>query len=270
MKLVNQIKSIAIGSFDGLHRGHQALISQVEAIVIIERNGGYLTPGHNRSYFTDKICCFYHFEKIKGLTPETFVAKLVEDFPHLEKIVVGYDFHFGKAKAGNTEVLKKLFEGEVVVVDQVTYEDIPVHSRMIKQYLKEGDIKMANALLGREFEIEGEVISGQGLGKKELVPTINLFVEHYQLPLEGVYATRTKVADRWYESVTFIGHRMSTDGSHAVETHLLDVHIDQDELVAPIKIAFVRSIRQNRKFEGLDALKEQIMKDIDQAKVILR
>ena len=168
MKLLNQITSIAIGSFDGLHRGHQALISQVEAIVIIERNGGYLTPGHKRSFYTDRICCFYHFDKIKGLSPEGFVAKLLGDFPHLEKIVVGYDFHFGKNKGGNGELLKTLFKGEVKIVEQVTHESVPVHSRMIKQFLKEGDLKMANALLDREFEIEGEVINGQGLGSKKL------------------------------------------------------------------------------------------------------
>ncbi|HHS92911.1 MAG TPA: bifunctional riboflavin kinase/FAD synthetase, partial [Campylobacterales bacterium] len=72
----NSIKSIAIGSFDGIHRGHEALISQVEALVIIERNGGYLTPGYKRSLVVDKICFFYHFEQIKCLSAKEFVEKL--------------------------------------------------------------------------------------------------------------------------------------------------------------------------------------------------
>ncbi|MFT7824620.1 MAG: bifunctional riboflavin kinase/FAD synthetase [Sulfurimonas sp.] len=269
MKLLNKIKSIAIGSFDGLHRGHQALIAQVEALVIIERNGGYLTPGYKRSCYTDRTCCFYHFDKTKGLSAEAFVARVLEDFPHLEKIVVGYDFHFGKNKGGNGALLKKLFEGEVTIVDQVSYEGIPVHSRTIKQYLKEGNVRMANALLGREYLIEGEVIRGQGLGKKELLPTINLFVDHYQLPREGVYATRTSVGDQRYASVTFIGHRVSTDGSHAVETHLLNVSIHEHQVTESVTVEFVQSIRQNRRFDDLKALKAQIMEDIRQAKVFL-
>jgi len=108
LKINNTIKSIAIGSFDGLHIAHKTLIDEVEAIVIIERNGGYLTPGYKRSVHTDKICCFYHFDKVKSLSPEAFVDKLKEDFPSLEKIVVGYDFHFGKGKSGNAKMLQAL------------------------------------------------------------------------------------------------------------------------------------------------------------------
>ena len=268
MKLQNKIKSIAIGSFDGLHIGHQALISQVEAIVIIERNGGYLTPGYRRSCYTDKVCCFYHFDKIKGLSPEGFVATLKEDFPMLEKIVVGYDFHFGKAKAGNAELLRSLFDGEVVVVDEVSHQGISVHSRTIKEMLREGRVKLANELLGRDYEIEGEVIRGQGLGSKSFVPTLNLFVEHYQLPLEGVYATRTKLGDKWYDSVSFLGHRVTTDGSFAVETHILDETVD--EVHTSVIMTFEDLIRTNRKFESFDALKAQIILDIDRAKELLR
>jgi len=119
LQLINEIKSIAIGSFDGIHLGHQALIDKVDALVIIERNGGYLTPGYKRSLFTSKVCCFYHFDKIKSLTAEAFVHKLEVDFPALEMIVVGYDFHFGKGKTGNAEILQALCDREVLVVDEV-------------------------------------------------------------------------------------------------------------------------------------------------------
>ena len=117
MQLRNEIKSIAIGSFDGIHLGHQALIDKVDALVIIERNGGYLTPGYKRSFFTSKVCCFYHFDKIKSLTPEAFVHKLEVDFPALETIIVGYDFHFGKNKAGNAQILKKIEAVEISLKD---------------------------------------------------------------------------------------------------------------------------------------------------------
>lgn len=267
MQYTNTIRSIAIGSFDGIHVAHKTLIDQVDALVIIERNGGYLTPGYKRSLFTSKICCFYHFDKIKSLTPEAFVEKLTNDFPVLETIVVGYDFHFGKNKAGNAKMLEALCDKEVIVVDEVSIDDIPVHSRTIKQYLREGNIKMANMLLGRVYTIDGNVISGQGLGKKELVPTINLNVKHYQLPLEGVYATRTKVDDKWLDSVSFLGHRVTTDDSFAVETHILDkqMGIVQGE----IHLAFVDFIRPNQKFDSLEGLKQQIEDDILRAKELL-
>ena len=267
MAYTNTIKSIAIGSFDGIHIAHKVLIDQVDAVVIIERNGGYLTPGYKRAHFTTKVCCFYHFDTIKGFTPEAFVEKLKTDFPELEKIVVGYDFHFGKNKAGNAATLKTLFDGTVDIVQEVTKDGISVHSRSIKTYLREGDVSMANKLLGRTHSIEGEVISGQGLGKKELVPTLNLEVQEYQLPLAGVYATRTQLEGEWHPSVSFLGHRVSTDGSFAVETHVLEKDIGT--VRGKISLELVDFMRENQKFESLDSLKQQIEKDIMQAKAML-
>ena len=264
MRFENTIRSIAIGSFDGLHIAHKTLIDKVDAIVIIERNGGYLTPGYKRSFYTDKVCCFYHFDKVKSLNPEAFVNKLKVDFPSLEKIVVGYDFHFGKGKAGNAEILQSLCDKEVFVVDEVSIEGIPVHSRTIKAYLREGNIAMANKLLGRKYSIDGEVRAGQGLGKKELVPTLNLSVDHYQLPLEGVYATRTKIGEEWLNSVSFLGHRVTTDGSFAVETHILDKDIGV--VHGKVCIEFVSFIRENKKFNSLDDLRTQIEDDILEVK----
>ncbi|MBU1667321.1 bifunctional riboflavin kinase/FAD synthetase [bacterium] len=268
MKLTNSIKSIAIGSFDGIHQGHRVLIGQVEAVVIIERNGGYLTPGYKRSFCVEQPCFFYHFDKIKSLTAKAFVAKLKEDFPKLETIVVGYDFGFGYKKEGDTELLKKLFTGEVVVVKEVKSSNISVHSRTIKKYIAKGNIKLVNQLLGRPFVIYGQIVSGQGLGKKELVPTLNLKVHDYDLPKEGVYATRTKIGDEWLDSVSFLGHRVTTDGSYAIETHVIDKDIGV--LTGSVWIAFVEFIRENQKFRGLEDLKAQIKNDIEKAKQILK
>lgn len=267
MAFNNSIKSIAIGSFDGIHIAHKTLIDQADALVIIERNGGYLTPGYKRANFTEKVCCFYHFDVIKSLTPEAFVLKLQTDFPQLEKIVVGYDFVFGKNRAGNTQVLQTLFDGLVQVVKEVSLEGVSVHSRTIKQYLKEGNVLWANKLLGREHSIEGVVVKGQGLGKKELVATLNLNVKEYQLPLEGVYATRTFIKGAWLDSVSFLGHRVSTDGSFAIETHVIGEDIGEVE--GQVKLTFVDFIRKNQKFESLYALKKQIGDDIEQVKVLL-
>ncbi len=267
MKISNTVKSIAIGSFDGMHVAHQKVIESVEAIVIIERNSGYLTPGYKRSLYTDKMCCFYFFDVIKTLSPEDFVAKLKYDFPELERIVVGYDFAFGKNKAGTAKTLKKFFDKEVVVVREISLDGISVHSRTIKAYLREGNIEMANRLLGRYYTIDGRVITGQGLGKQALVPTINLYVDHYQLPLEGVYATRSKINGRWYDSVSFLGHRVSTDGSYAVETHIIgEILEDVDEVVT---LEFRAFLRKNKKFDTLEMLKVQIEADIENAKLYL-
>ncbi len=174
---------------------------------------------------------------------------------------MGYDFHFGKGKAGNAEMLQALCDKEVFVVDEVSVEGIPVHSRTIKAYLREGRVEMANKLLGRRYTIDGDVIAGQGLGKKKLVPTLNLHIEHYQLPLEGVYATRTRIGEEWLLSVSFLGHRVTTDGSYAVETHVIDKDIG--EVNGTVVLEFVDFIRGNQKFNGLDALKKQIQDDID-------
>ena len=267
MQVRNTIKSIAIGSFDGIHLGHRALISQVEAIVIIERNGGYITPGYKRSFYIKKPCFFYHFEHIRSLSAKSFVEKLNIDFPKLETIVVGYDFGFGYKKEGNTTLLKALFKGKVIIVDEVKEQNISVHSRTIKKYIAEGEMELVRKLLGRSFVVSGKVIAGQGLGKKELVPTINLNIYDYDLPKNGVYATRTKIGEELLESVSFIGLRATTDGSFAVETHVLDREIGA--VKGTICLEFVEFIRENQKFDSLKHLKKQIVSDMIQAKNIL-
>ncbi len=267
MSIENRVGSITIGSFDGLHLAHQELISLAEVVVVIERNSGYLTPGYKRTYYTDKPCAFYHFDKIKSLTPKAFIDKLQQDFPQLQKIVVGYDFHFGKGKKGNARTLRELFDGEVVIVDEVSLGGVPVHSRTIKACLREGDIDLANRLLGRNYMIDGVVIKGQGLGRKELVPTLNLKTDDYQLPLEGVYATKTRIGKEWYFSVSFLGHRVTTDGTYAVETHVMERDIG--EVTGTVQIEFAALIRKNKKFESLDALREQIAIDINAAREVM-
>ena len=178
MKLKNRIKSIAIGSFDGVHLAHQALIKQVEAVVIIEKNQATITHGYKRFEFIKKPCFFYHFEQVKSLLAKDFIERLKQDFPKLEKIVVGYDFAFGYKKEGDVTMLKRLFEKEVVVVSEQKYKGISIHSCTIREAILNGNISMANSLLNRNYKICGTVIKGQGLGKKELVPTINLNVQN--------------------------------------------------------------------------------------------
>ena len=261
MQLTNSIKSIAIGSFDGIHKAHKVLTNQVEAVVIIERNRGSVTAGYRRSLYLQNFCFFYHFNTIKLLTAKEFVGKLQEDFPALKTIVIGYDFAFGYKKEGDTKLLQELFDGEVIVVDEVKEKGISIHTRTIKEYIHNGEFFIVKELLGRNFRIGGKVIKGQGLGKKELVPTLNLKVYDCHLPKGGVYASCTKIDNRWLKSVTFLGHRVTTDGLFAIETHILDKDIG---IVSGfVEIEFIEFIRENQKFNSLEALKEQIKKDIE-------
>ncbi len=261
----NTIRSVTIGSFDGIHLAHQALIDKAEAVVVIERFTGYLTPGFRRCDHINKPCFFYDFEKIRRLSPQTFLEKLQENFPALEKIVIGFDFTFGKHKAADAAWLQAHFEGEVTVVPEISLDGIAVHSRTIKELLQAGDIEGAHRLLGRRYRIYGRIVTGQGLGGRALVPTLNLQTEGYQLPREGVYATRTYIDGVWYASVSFIGHRVTTDGSFAVETHLIDTQID-GAVTGQIGIEFIAFLRENKKFETIEALKAQIERDIIEAK----
>ena len=260
--MTNSIKSITIGSFDGVHLAHKRLIEHADLVVVIERGRGYLTPGYKRSHFIEKPCAFYLFEQIKSLTPEAFVAQLKRDFPRLEKIVVGYDFHFGAKKSGDAQSLRKLFDGEVLIVDGIS-----VHSRTIKESLQKAKIALVNRLLGRPYHIEGHIIKGQGIGSKELVPTLNLDTKEYLLPREGVYATRSLINERWFPSVSFLGHRVTTDGSFAVETHILDEDIGVVQ--GNISIEFMEYIRANQKFENIEKLKEAIADDIKSRRATL-
>ena len=262
------IKSIAIGSFDGVHIAHGELIKRADGVVVIERGYGTITPGWTRSLYTKKATFFYMFDKVKSLTPKEFVDKLKSDFPALKKIVVGYDFIYGKNRSGTIESLKRDFDGDVEVVDEVKLNGISIHSRVIRELLKNSKVEQANSMLGRNYRICGKVVKGQGLGTKELVATINLKVLQYSLP-QGVFATNTIIEGRKYKSISFIGHRQSTDGNFAVETHILNSFNDTVEVAQEVWIEFIGFIRENRKFDSLKELKEQILKDIEIAKELV-
>ena len=263
----NIVTSIAIGGFDGMHIAHQELFKNLDdngAIVSIETGYANLTPKRYRQEYSIYPIYYYNLESIKHLEGNEFIKLLKEEFPKLKKIVVGFDFCFGKDRKYCIEKLKELFEGEVVVINEVKLEDIAVHSRIIREYLKAGNIQIANKLLGKEYKIYGHQIKGQGLGAKSFVPTINLKVEEFLLPKEGVYITKTILDLKEYNSITFLGHRFTTDGSYAVETHILDENIEEKDYTTQIK--FYKKIRDNQKFDSFEELKKQIFKDIETTK----
>ena len=263
----NTITSIAIGGFDGMHSAHQELFKNLDehgAIVSIESGYANLTPKSFRQEYSIYPIYYYVLENIRHLEGDEFIKLLKEEFPNLKKIVVGFDFCFGKNRRYCTQKLKELFNGDVLVIDEIKIDDIPVHTRIIREYLKDGDIKTANKLLGKEYKIYGQQITGQGLGAKNFVPTINLRVDEFLLPKEGVYVTKTILDNIEYNSITFLGHRVTTDGSYAVETHIIDKDIKNNNYCTQIK--FYEKIRDNKKFDSFEELKNQIFDDIKLAR----
>lgn len=265
-----EITSLAIGGFDGLHVAHQKLISHLTsqgALLVIDKKTASLTPNEYRCRHLELGCIFLDFDEIKQMSAVSFVSFLKEQFVNLEKIVVGYDFRFGKDALGDAKELKRLFSKEVVIVDEVFVSGISVHSRVIRDMLKEAKLKTASSLLGRHYEIVGKVIKGQGVGAKKLFATLNLQVKDFLIPKEGVYATFTKIGKKSYPSATFIGKRLSTDGEFSIETHILDENLKQ--IKGDITICFILFLRENKKFNSLNELKEQISKDLDESRSYL-
>ncbi len=256
--------AIAIGGFDGMHIGHQHLfeaLGEEGTVVVIETGYANLTPKEERENFTHLPILYFELDDIRHLDGEGFIALLKEKFVKLQKIVVGYDFHFGKDRKYSFSDLNTLFDGEVVVIDEVTYHGDSVHSHKIRAKLQIGDIKGANAFLGHNYTIKGDMVAGQGIGKKELVATVNIEAKKFLTPKEGVYATLTRIDDEehYHPSVSFVGHRVTTDGSFAVESHILDGEIVCERKAS---ISFVSFIRNNKKFDSLDELKKAIKNDI--------
>lgn len=268
---ITKTNAIAIGGFDGMHVGHQHLFDALGsqgAIVVIETGYANLTPGCEREHYTHYPLYYYPLEEIRHLEGQAFIAMLCRRFPKLHTIVVGYDFHFGKDRRYSVKDLKRFFRGEVRVIEEVCVGNDSVHSHKIRAKLELGDIQGANTFLGHNYTVKGSVVTGQGLGARSLVATLNLHVKQFLLPMQGVYATLSRLDDEvhYHPSVTFIGHRISTDGSFAVETHLLD-----EETITAHKVAvsFVGFIRANKKFESLIALKTAIDADIKRSHKIL-
>jgi len=263
----NTITSLAIGGFDGMHAAHQELFSQLDdngGILSIESGYATLTPKKYRQEYSKYPIYYYVLNEIKHLEGNKFIELLNQEYPKLKRIVVGFDFCFGKNRGYCIQELKEVFKGDVVVINEFQIDNISVHSRIIREYISNGDLITANKLLNKEYKIYGTQIKGQGLGAKSFVPTINLKVEYFLLPQVGVYISKTILNNIEYNSITFLGHRVTTDGSYAIETHIFDENIINDDY--EIEIKFHKKIRDNKKFEAFQELKEQILLDIKEAK----
>jgi riboflavin kinase/FMN adenylyltransferase len=203
--------------------------------------------------------------------PEAFVERVLIDWLRVSEVWVGENFLFGRDRAGTFTLLRALGEDRgfrTEKIEPVRYKDFVVSSTRVRHLIAEGRVDEAGALLGRHYAIDGIVVHGDGRGRELGCPTANLDAGAALLPSYGIYVTLTTVDGVTHPSVTSVGIRPTIgDGRLMVETHLLDGH--HDLYGARLRVAFVSRLRDERKFDGLDALKAQMAADCDDARGVL-
>jgi riboflavin kinase/FMN adenylyltransferase len=290
---------LAIGVFDGVHRGHQAVISisadhargangtpvvvtfdpHPEKVLRPERAPHLLSATQHkialiRALGVGHLLIITFDKQFAATEPEDFVQQLVTHSKPLREICVGHEWSFGKGRRGNLDLLKKLgarFNFEVIGVPPVKASDEVVSSTAIRQAIERGDFAKAAAMLGREYTILGTVTHGDNLGKKIGFPTANLSAHNEQFPPNGVYAAAARLADGVHLGVANLGVRptVTTGKSERVlEIHLFD--FDRDIYGRDVEVRFVKYLRPEAKFANVDALVAQIRRDADQARQLFR
>jgi len=282
---------VTSGTFDGVHKGHQVILKRLREMgekskgetvlitfwphprMILNNKDTFLklinTFDEKKEYLAEngiEHLIKIHFTKEFAKTSsEDFIKKILVDGIGTKKLVIGYNHKFGRNREGNFENLilngpKYGFEVEEIPRHEI--DNIGISSTKIRKALDSGDIETANLYLGRNFVINGKVIHGDKLGRKIGFPTANIHIaESYKLrPAIGIYAVYVWVKDRKFKGMLNIGRRPTVDGiSKRVEVHILNYNESIYE--QPIKLEFVKRLRDERKFENLEALKSQLEKD---------
>ena len=213
-------------------------------------------------------------KEFSRLTALEFVRDILVGQLKIKKLVIGYDHHFGRNREGNFEQLKEYGTVYGFTVEEIPAQDIEnvaVSSTKIRRALSEGRIERANAYLGYEFMLSGKIIHGKGLGKKWNYPTINVNVEEpYKLiPKPGVYIVKTIIKDKKVFGIMNIGHRPTVNGKHqTIEVHLLD--FDADLYGKTIQIHLAYRLRDEQKFDSVEALFVQIKEDEQKARALIQ
>lgn len=286
---------LAIGVFDGVHRGHQAVIStsaeharavngtpvvvtfdpHPEKVLRPERAPHLLTATQHKITLIRDLgvgnLLIINFDKRFATTePEDFVAALVAHSKPLREICVGHEWSFGKNRRGNLELLKKLgakYNFDVVGIPPVKISGAVVSSTTIRQAIEKGDFAKAAEMLGREYTILGTVTHGDNLGKKIGFPTANLSAHSEQFPPNGVYGAEAKIDSELHRGVINLGVRPTISGGKSkrvLEIHLFD--FTRDIYGQDVEVRFVKFLRSEKKFADVEALVEQIGRDVDQAR----
>lgn len=285
--------AVAIGNFDGVHRGHQALIAHTRTlgaklgVLVFEphpqeffKPGGErfrLTPFRAKArlleHFGADLLYALHFDAhLAALTADEFVAKVLVAGLGVTHIVIGDDFQFGKGRSGNVGLLKA--HGQNLGFGVSTFDlvgagpEAKISSTRIREALRAGKPETAARLLGHWWTVEGRVAPGDKRGRTIGFPTANVSLEGYLEPALGVYAVRVEVDGKSYDGVANFGRRPTFDKKDVLlEVHLFD--FDADIYGHQIIVAFVAYLRPEMKFGGLDALKAQIAADSQAARILL-
>lgn len=288
---------LTIGNFDGVHKGHLALFDKVkERARAIHGQSAVMTfdphpikvmkPGNGPPLITttqrklkliagagvDVIFCLPFTREFAEMSAESFIRDVLLDKLGLKEIVVGYDYSFGKHREGNIDLLRKLGETlgyKVHEVKPVLIDETLVSSTSIRNLISGGDIEAAKTLLGRDYQISGTVVKGQNRGGRLLgFPTANLMLEDELIPKRGIYAVTVGLDDKTFWGVTNIGYNPTFgNDTLTIETHILD--FSGDLVGKAIKITFLHRLRDEKTFNSVEELSEQIALDIQHAKDLL-
>jgi len=284
---------LTIGNFDGVHRGHQQLLAHLIAkaheldvpstLLTLEPAPREFFRGETvparltrfREKVTlleptglDRIVCLPFNERIASIPAEWMVEELLHKKLGVRYVVVGDDFRFGKGAAGDYRMLQEAGSRcgfEVSHIGTLRINDDRVSSTRIRECLAIGNFALAEELLGHPYFIMGRVVYGRQLGRTLGVPTANVQLQRYRAALDGVFAVKVTGLDREYSGVANIGIRPTVDGKEPLlEVHIFDFNRDiYGELIT---VEFCHKIRDERAFDGLDALKAQIHYDLETAR----
>jgi riboflavin kinase/FMN adenylyltransferase len=276
---------VTIGNFDGVHAGHREILRRVAAIA---RERGLLPVALTFDPHPARILAPARAPKLittigqrlrrmeqegteaalllpfspdfARLSPEEFARDVLANALHARVVLVGEDFRFGHKQAGDMATLRTLgaeFGFEVESAGAILRRGERISSTAIRQLIEAGRVSRACRMLGEPFALEGKVVPGQGIGRKQTVPTLNLAPENELLPRNGVYVTRTNRL----RSITNVGYRPTFDGHDlTVETFLLDSL--PDTVPERIEVSFLHYIREEKKFDSPELLRAQILKDV--------
>ena len=290
---------VSVGNFDGVHRAHRHVIDEIvrrakagkaQAVVVTfdPHPSRILRPDHNFKLLTPLpeklrlleltdvgVVLLLPFSRdLSLMTAHRFAHEILKKRLHAREVHEGYNFHFGHKAAGNIQVLRELGREmgfEVHDYPEMRLRGENVSSSHIRKLLTEGRVSRARHLLARPFSILSTAGRGRGYGTKYTVPTINLAPYEELVPKDGVYITRTRIGQECFDSVTNVGNRPTFGAdSFAIETHLLDFHPLELSAETEVEIHFLDRLRDEIKFPSVDALKEQIGRDVRKAQKYLR
>jgi riboflavin kinase / FMN adenylyltransferase len=288
--------ALAIGNFDGVHRGHQSLLATVKADARARQApaGVMIFDPHPREFFQPQLPHFRLttraqklrlFERcgldlavvlpfdavLAALSPAAFISEILVDALGVGHVVIGYDFNFGKGRAGNPETMREAGQRlgfGVTVVQPVGDGSVAYSSSAIRAKLATGDVAGAAVALGHRWRIDGTVVGGAKRGTGLGFPTANITVPAGCGLAHGIYAARVHVGDQAHLGAAYWGSRPQFDnGQPILEVFLLD--FDGNLYGQHLSVEFVDFIRPDGKFEGLDALKIQMQSDCDTARRVL-